>query len=76
MISTLAIPRLEAKIFANIDQFNIDPGPVQVKRAQDLKPKIFTNIDQKYIDPGPVQVKRCQDYKTRVPKDAKDEACQ
>ena len=30
------VPGLEAKIFNDRDQFNIDPGPVQVKRSQDL----------------------------------------
>ena len=34
------LPGLEAKIFNDRDQFNIDPGPVQVKRSQDYNPMI------------------------------------
>ena len=64
-ITTIAwayLPGLEAKIFSDRDQFNIDPGPVLVKRSQDLpglEAKIFNDRDQ---GPGPVQIKRSQDW--------------
>ena len=43
------LPGLEANIFNDRDQFYIDPGPVQVKRSQDLprlEAKIFNDRDQ------------------------------